>query len=382
MVAHDQALELNQHELYGWLKLLFACKLNIRLFAQILSQVTSINEVFTLSAADLIQMGCSETLLPALFSTNCPMADAAMQWQNGLDRSILTWGSKDYPSLLSEIPYSPPILFVHGDRYLLSALQCAIIGSRKATPKGLWLARRFATELAANSFVVTSGLAYGIDHAAHLGVLDAQGKTIAVLGTGVDNIYPVAHIDLAKHIVAQGGALVSEFPLGTPPKAENFPRRNRILSGLCHGVLVVEAAKRSGSLITARYALEQGREVFALPGSIDSLSHHGCHKLIQQGAKLVENIHDILEEFEHILPKLPKIPKPSVMGNPHSLAADRAQELANRYQKLLAFLVSDTATTDQLAMYCRLPVQEVAQMLAELELQGVVCQTPFGYQKI
>ena len=200
------------------------------------------------------------------------------------------------PPRLLAIPDHPAVLFLRGDSGVLAAPQVAIVGSRRATPAGARIARRLAGELAAHGLVVTSGLAQGVDAEAHRGALEAGGRTVAVLGSSLDRVYPAAHRSLAERIAGQG-ALVSEFPFGTPPVPWNFPWRNRIISGLSLGVVVVEAAARSGSLVTARLAGDQGREVFAVPGSILNPLSSGCHRLLRDGAKLVERVEDVLEEL-------------------------------------------------------------------------------------
>lgn len=202
----------------------------------------------------------------------------------------------EMPFRLKAIPDAPAVLFLRGDPGVLSAPQIAVVGSRRATPAGAGIARRLAGELAARGVVVTSGLAQGVDAEAHRGALDAGGRTVAVLGSALDRVYPAGHRSLAERIAEQG-ALVSEFPFGTPPAPWNFPWRNRIISGLSLGVLVVEAADRSGSLVTARLAADQGREVFAVPGSILNPLTAGCHRLLRDGAKLVERVEDVLEEL-------------------------------------------------------------------------------------
>lgn len=222
-------------------------------------------------------------------------ASAALRWLEAPDHHLLTWGDPSYPALLAELSDAPPLLFVAGEVSLLERPQLAIVGSRRASKPGLDTARAFARSLAAGGFVITSGLALGIDGAAHEGALDATGATVAVLGTGLEHLYPRRHLGLAQRIVEQGGAVLSELPLQCPPQAANFPRRNRIISGLSLGVLVVEASPSSGSLITARLAAEQGREVYAIPGSIHHPGARGCHELIRQGATLVESIEHILE---------------------------------------------------------------------------------------
>ncbi len=225
-------------------------------------------------------------------------ADAAgierdLEWLEGPGRTLLAADDPRYPAQLAAVPGMPPALFVRGDPALLSRPQVAIVGSRAATAAGCEAAFGFAARLAAHGFAITSGLATGVDAAAHRGALAAGGVTVAVCGTGLDRVYPPGHARLADEIAA-AGALVSEFPTGTPPVPHNFPRRNRLMSGLSRGVLVVEAAARSGSLITARLAGEQGREVMAIPGSIHNPLARGCHRLIKDGAALVETVDDVL----------------------------------------------------------------------------------------
>jgi DNA processing protein len=233
--------------------------------------------------------------------------DRSLAWASRPGQCLLTLADADYPRSLLEIPDPPSILYVRGNPGLLRNRGLAIVGSRNATPQGLQTAETFARALAAAGLGIVSGLALGIDAAAHRGALAAEGATIAVIGTGADRIYPARNKELAMAI-AEHGTIVSEFPLGTAAIAANFPRRNRIISGLVQGVLVVEAALESGSLITARLAAEQGREVFAIPGSIHSPVARGCHRLIKQGAKLVETAQDILEELgSH--PEYPGVPE-------------------------------------------------------------------------
>ena len=222
--------------------------------------------------------------------------DHSLAWASQPDHHILTLADSSYPQSLLEIPDPPSVLYIRGNPALLQSPGIAIVGSRNATPQGLKTSESFAQALAGRGFAIISGLALGIDAAAHRGALTTEGATIAVIGTGADRVYPARNKELALAI-ARHGTIVSEFPLGTPAIAANFPRRNRIISGLSRGVLVVEAAPESGSLITARLAAEQGREVFAIPGSIHSPVARGCHKLIKQGAKLVETAQDILEEL-------------------------------------------------------------------------------------
>ncbi|CAG0910748.1 unnamed protein product, partial [Cyprideis torosa] len=225
---------------------------------------------------------------------------ADLNWLSHDKHYILPITSEQYPSLLRAIDDPPPLIYVVGDPNLLSYPQLAVVGSRNATRAGIANAEAFSLHLASAGLGITSGLALGIDTAAHRGALKADGITLAVAGTGLDGVYPARNRSLAEEI-ARTGALISEFPIGTRPSPENFPRRNRIISGLSLGTLVIEAAAKSGSLITARLASEQGREVFAIPGSIHNPLARGCHQLIRQGAKLVETGDDILEELAAIL---------------------------------------------------------------------------------
>lgn len=250
---------------------------------------------------------CSD--LTSLFDPqgNCKVAPGTLDW-SGVDKDLawaeqpacrlLTMADVGYPQLLKEIDTSPPVLFVRGDVKLLSTMQIAIVGSRHPSRSGVENASDFAEYFSTRGLTITSGLALGIDGAAHRGALRGTGRTVAVMGNGLDGIYPRRHQRLADQIVEQGGVLVSEFSVGIGPKPEHFPRRNRIISGLSVGTLVVEAALKSGSLITARLALEQGREVFAIPGSIHNPLAKGPHALIQQGAKLVETALDVFEELK------------------------------------------------------------------------------------
>jgi DNA processing protein len=289
--------------------------------------------------------------------------EAALSWLGDPANGIVTWADADYPGRLLETADPPPLLYLKGRRELLKAPALAVVGSRNATPQGLANAEGFARALSQAGLAIVSGLALGIDAAAHRGGLNGPGSSIAVVGTGLDIVYPAGNRPLARELAAQG-LLVSEFPLGMPALAGNFPRRNRLISGLSLGVLVVEAAAKSGSLITARLALEQGREVFAIPGSIHSPLAKGCHALIKQGAKLAEHANDILEELGY--PGVPVAPAAAVRGN-----------------RLLELLGHDPVDVDTLCERSGLPAREVAAALLELELAGQVASLPGGkYQRL
>ena len=290
--------------------------------------------------------------------------ERALEWASTPPRTVVTLADGAYPGKLLEIPDPPPLLYVHGSPAFLSATSLAVVGSRNATPQGLANAQAFARTLSGAGIAIVSGLALGIDSAAHRGGLDGGAGTIAVLGTGADIVYPKKNQALAEEIAA-GGALVSEFPLGTPPLQPNFPRRNRLISGLSRGCLVVEAALPSGSMITARLAGDQGRDVFAIPGSIHSPLSKGCHALIKQGAKLVESAQDVLEEL-------------GVSGSaraPDAAAPPGAQ--------LLVHMGFDPCDIDTLVARSGLTAEAVSAMLLQLELEGRVGSLSGGlYQRV
>ena len=292
--------------------------------------------------------------------------DRSIEWASQPNQHIITLADAAYPPALLEIADPPTVLYVRGRLELLQQRGLGVVGSRNATPQGLQTAENFAKTLASQGLCIISGLALGIDAAAHRGALAARGDTVAVIGTGADRIYPARNKELALAI-AEHGAIVSEFPLGTPVLAHNFPRRNRIISGLSRGVLVVEAAPESGSLITARLAAEQGREVFAIPGSIHSPVARGCHKLIKQGAKLVETAQDILEELGSYSQK-PTAPEP---------LPDAAEN------PLLAALGHDPCGLDDLVERTGQTADQLLPELLTLELAGRLAPLPGNrYQRL
>ena len=275
-----------------------------------------------------------------------------------------------YPPLLKQIPDPPLVLFIHGDPRTLATRQLAVVGSRNPSPPGAQNAMEFARHLAHIGLTITSGLAVGIDAAAHRGALAADGLTIAVTGTGLDQVYPTRHRPLADEIVTRG-ALVSEFPPGTPPRPENFPRRNRLISALSLGTLVVEAAVQSGSLITARLAAEQGREVFAIPGSIHNPLARGCHALLRQGAKLVETAHDVLEELGAL----------AAWGETpaaHPDSKSPAEVDSTEFASLLRHIAYEPIDIDTLVDRSGLTADQVSSMLVVLELHGQIASAPGG----
>lgn len=301
------------------------------------------------------------------------------------DLHCLTFDDPLYPRLLREIPKPPPLLFVRGDPTCLSLPQVAVVGSRNPTAGGIENAERFARYLAECGFAITSGLALGIDAAAHQGALNAGGKTIAVMGTGIDLIYPSRHRGLAQAILHSGGALVSEFPLGVNSQAANFPQRNRIISGLSGGTLVVEAAVQSGSLITASYALQHDREVFAIPGSIHNPLARGCHQLIRQGATLVETAQDIVDQLAGLISyKRQEVGRAfstlPLFDAPQTDAV--APVLDANEEALLEALGFDPLPLDLLVERTGADIGSLSAGLITLEIKGLVQQIGACYQRV
>ena len=310
---------------------------------------------------------------------------ADLAWLNADSAtSLISLDNATYPDLLRQIPKPPPLLFVRGNLDCLSLPQIAIVGSRNPSSGGYENAQRFAQYLAGNGFAVTSGLALGVDAAAHQGALMAQGKTIAVMGTGIDIVYPSRHHSLAQAILDGGGALVSEFPLGTGSQAAHFPQRNRIISGLSCGVLVVEAAIQSGSLITAQAALHQNREVFAIPGSIHNPLARGCHQLIRQGATLVETAVDIVEQLDGML-SYQRQTLHKLQAGVNSTASKPTPDissLSTAEQQIVTAIGFDPVDIDELVERTGLGVGALAAQLIGLEIKGFVQQLGAGYQRV
>lgn len=322
----------------------------------------------------------SETVRQQIGKINWADIDIEFKWLEQPNHHVMTILDEAYPSLLREISSPPLLLYIKGDLSILKKPQIAIVGSRNPTPMGYKTAKEFASFLAGQGLVITSGLAMGIDAASHEGAL-INGKTVAVLGTGIDQTYPKRNNNLADSIVAQG-ALVSEFPLSTAPCQFNFPRRNRIISGLSLGVLVVEAALRSGSLITAKFALEQNREVFAIPGSIHNPLSKGCHYLIKSGAKLVENAEDILIELQetaHLNIELNKDMKKNVKKTDEKLDFF---ELGVEYRNILSCIGFESTAIDTMISLCSYSPEILSSMLLKLELQGFLARVPGGYLRL
>jgi DNA processing protein len=306
--------------------------------------------------------------------------DAALSWLKDPANSIVTLAEPDYPAQLLNIQDPPPLLYFKGNRDLLTRPALAIVGSRNATPQGLSNAEAFAESASNAGFCVISGMALGIDAAAHLGGLRGSAASMAVVGTGLDIVYPAKNHQLA-HKLAGNGALISELPLGTPAIGRNFPRRNRIISGMSQGCLVVEAALRSGSLITARQALEQGREVMAIPGSIHSPLSKGCHLLIKEGAKLVESIQDILDELNYPADQWRQKKNDTQENRAEKMIQAQTRQFSAAFPSdevewLLKCLGHDVIDIDTLCVRSGLTVESVSAMLLTLELNGYVSCLP------
>jgi DNA processing protein len=322
--------------------------------------------------AELVAVGLSPKEIASLQKPDWRSVEEDLAWCERPGCQVVTLSDPIYPLLLKELHDAPLVLYVRGAAELLASAQIAIVGSRNPTTAGKETAEQFASALAEAGLIITSGLASGIDGACHRGALAVNAPTMAVTGAGLNHIYPKEHRYLAENIAATG-ALISEFPPDTPPIARNFPQRNRIISGLSLGVVVIEAALRSGSLITARFALEQGREVFAMPGSIHNPLARGCHKLIQQGAKLIETANDILEELG---------PLWQAMAIPSPQKPSREDEKLDKKQRELLLNIDYAATPlDMIIMRSGLTAAEVSSMLLAFELQGWVEIVSGGYSR-
>lgn len=356
-----------------WLALLRAPRLGSRKINRLLAEAPDPATLFNASTSFLDRFNLKGTTRNYLLNPDWSLIESDLIWLEQPNNHLVTILDPAYPPLLKETPDPPPALFVHGNPRALQQPQLAIVGSRNPSASGKQTAHGFAQSLASAGLTITSGLAIGIDAQSHEGALAANSQTIAVAGTGLDRVYPARHHDLA-HRIAQQGALVSEFPPNTPARASHFPQRNRIISGLSLGTLVVEAATQSGSLITAHQAIEQGREVFAVPGSIHNPMARGCHALIRQGAKLVETAEDIIEELGPLFGCLNPPPTsraiPATIKPDHGLDAD--------YQRLLGNVGFDPAPIDRIIQQSGLTAEAVSSMLLLLELEGHVSSAPGG----
>ena len=372
-MSGSSGVAIPDEELRDWLALNRVAGLAPRVARCLLGHTGSAGGALRADEALLRRIELRPALAARLRSPDWPGVDRDLDWLSHPGRSLLRLHDGGYPPRLAEIADPPLVLFAQGDLEVLAWPQLALVGSRSPTPPGRETAREFAAALAAAGLVITSGLALGIDAAAHRGAIGAGVPSVAVGGRGLDEVYPAAHRELAKAIAGQG-VLVSEFPIGTPPARHTFPRRNRIISGLCLGVLVVEASVRSGALITARFATEQGREVFAIPGSIHNPMARGCHRLIRQGAKLVESVADVLEELAGVV-HAPPLHPPDASPAPRPGAVAGFDE---DYERVLEGLGYEPTAFDSVVRRAALTPQAVSSILLALELRGYVESTPGG----
>jgi DNA processing protein len=388
----SQSIPMNEEEARAWLSLACATGFSPSSARSLLAQIGLPQDIMNASEATLARhIGPAQArLLLTQDEASTERVNAALAWLSAADegsaRSLVTLADADYPKLLLEIADPPVLLYARGRRELLGSDCVAMVGSRNTTPQGEQNAEAFAKALVQAGITVVSGLALGIDAASHRGALaatHAQASTIAVIGTGIDRLYPARNKELAQAI-SERGLILSEYALGTPPLQGNFPRRNRLISGLSRGVLVVEAAVQSGSLITARLAAEQGREVLAIPGSIHSPMSRGCHALIKQGAKLVESAQDVIEEL-HLTPSttshilLPRLPENEL----NTSASTNISVGVSQENPLLEALGFDAMELDEISRRTGFSAAALSAQLLELELLGQVARLPGGrFQRI
>jgi DNA processing protein len=359
---------------FYWVALALIPGVGARTFHRLLQRFGSPAQVFTASRPRLEEIpGLKRTSIEAIKSRS--VAEESARRELGrireLNLRLLRWGTPEYPPLLSNIPDPPAILYLKGGLTADDQRAVAVVGSRHPSAYGLTVCKKLCVELAWQGWAVVSGMARGIDSAAHLGALEGGGRTLAVLGTGLDVVYPTENRKLYERI-ASSGAVLSELPLGTPPDPGNFPVRNRLISGLALGVVVVEATAKSGSLITAGMALEQGRQVFAVPGPLDREGVAGPHRLIKEGAKLVERAADITEELTPMV-------SPGISGGsvrPERDTGAPAATLAERERKIWDLLGVEPLHIDPIARQVGLSVAQTAEVLLRLELMGLVRQLP------
>ena len=344
-----------------WLALTHCPRFSFKQFKLLIELLDEPFELFSLPNQELQHFGLKALQIEYFSSIPWQELEQERNWIERSKIQLVPITSSLYPAQLAEIASPPLLLYVKGDITCLNSPQFAFVGSRNPSPYGIDTTKKLASAMATTNAIVTSGMAIGIDGVAHSACLNAGGKTIAVLGSGMKHIYPKRHLELAEQITEQG-ALISEFAPVVPPISYNFPRRNRIISGLSNATIVIEAAEKSGSLVTAKYALEQGRDVFAVPGNINNPLSKGPHALLKQGAKLVDSLDDIIEEFVLI-----------------SVNANIGQKKNLAESKLLASVDHDTTPVDVIVRRSNLPVEQVLTELLNLEVQGLVAAVPGGY---
>jgi DNA processing protein len=358
-------------EMFYWLALNFVPGIGSVLFRRLIDRFRSAEAVFRAPEKELLKVeGVSRNLILEI-QKGPPEKRVRRELTllNEIGAKLITFQDELYPKRLKEIYDPPPLLYLRGEIKEEDELAVAIVGSRKTTPYGRWMAEKISQDLSQHGITIISGMARGIDSVAHWGALSSGGRTIAVLGCGVDVIYPTENRGLSKKIIEQG-ALLSEFPIGTPPESGHFPRRNRIISGMAIGVVIVQAGERSGALITAGYALEQGREVFAVPGNVGTETSRGANRLIREGAKMVESSEDILEE---ILPQWKKEKEVGLEENKIFL------DLSEEEKKLYSLLGGDPIHIDALIRESQFEPGQVSSLLLNLEMKGLITQWPGKY---
>lgn len=360
--------------LIDWLTLYYTKHIGAKRLMQLVAHFDSATLAVNASNSDWRKAGMTDQVIAARSDVARQKAEAAHLWMESDPLNhILVVTDDRYPELLRICDDPPALLFVRGNPEILSNPQLGIVGTRHPTKEGEQNAYHFAKQLGEYGLTITSGLAMGIDQFAHDGTLASPSPTIAVLGTGLNDIYPKQHRSLADKIVAHNGALVSEFPLHTPPIANNFPKRNRIIAGLSLGVLVVEAAEKSGSLITARLANESSREVFAIPSSIHNPQSKGCHRLIREGAKLVESTFDIFSELKHWLPNAHAVDAPMVAPiTPLQPVRKIVPTPTDPIERQIFELLTEPLTIDDIVARTQLDTQIATQAIMMMELEGIL----------
>ena len=366
---------MNYDLLKYWIALKSVAGVGNIIFPVLVEKFGSLPAIFTAPVSRLNEIpGISKTIAAAIVGFNhWDKVKAELEFVDKNDIKIITYQDELYPAKLMNIYDRPPFLYVKGN-LSKDDINIAVVGSRLASTYGKYTTEKISCELALKGLTIVSGMARGIDSVAHRGALTARGRTIAVLGSGLDVIYPPENKKLFTDII-QNGAVISEFPPGTPPRSANFPARNRIISGMSYGVVIVEAGEKSGSLITARLALEQGREVFAVPGSIDSAGSRGTNKLIKQGAKLIENTDDIIEEIIPQIDRSTLLKTPSV-SNVEVITTKPAEILSAVDQKIIGFMSGGRVHIDDLISSTGLSSADILGALTTLELKGIVEQHP------
>jgi DNA processing protein len=368
-------INMNQINLKYWIALKSITGIGNVIFPALVDKFGSLPAVFAASVSDLKEIrGISSQSATAIVNfKDWNIINGELELLKKQKVSIITYQDELYPQKLLNVYDRPPFIYVLGN-LSKDDINIAIVGSRLASTYGKYTTERISRELALKGITVVSGMARGIDSAAHRGAITAHGRTIAILGSGLDVIYPPENKKLFADII-QNGAVISEFPLGTPPRSSNFPARNRVISGMSYGVVIVEAGEKSGSLITARLALEQGREVFAVPGSIDAAGSRGTHKLIKQGAKLIENTDDILEEILPQIERTTALKSPAVYV-PEEIPVERLESLNDVEQKIIDFVSQNRIHIDDLISHTGLTSADILSELTKMELKGIIQQHP------